>query len=296
MTDMPSSSPAGSAALQSSWEHSAASALARLQAVLNALIAPDGCPWDRTQTPQSLCDYVVEESFELVEAIRDHDRTGTVEELGDVLFLLLFISTRLDHPLPGPEGCAPTPASKHMTLAEALEQEAAKMVRRHPHVFGHTEVHDREELLKNWERIKRAEKSGAGTEQKRIFASLPKTLPPLLRAYRIHSKAARTGFTWPDDEGVKAQFRHEWDELEAACAAGNADAVEEEFGDCLFTLVELGRRLGVKSNAALDRANRKFLMRFEKMEELAEARGQSLPNLDLPTLNSLWDEVKKRET
>ena len=279
--------------------HPAADALARLQAVLDTLIGPDGCPWDRTQTPESLCDYVVEESFELVEAIRDHDPEATREELGDVLFLLLFIATRLDRPTTAPEAAtnaeadAPAPAPGHPALAEALELETAKMIRRHPHVFGDLEVNSRQELLRNWERIKREEKADcADAAKKRTFASLPKGLPPLLRAYRIHAKAARVGFTWPDDAAVAEQYQREWAELDAARASGEAAAIEEEYGDCLFTLVELGRRLGIKANAALDRANRKFLTRFGRMEDLAEARGIDMTGLDLAALDQLWNEAK----
>jgi len=253
-----------------------ATALAHLQGVLDDLLGPDGCPWDKTQTPITLCDYIIEEAFELVDSIRSKDPAGVAEELGDVMFLLLFVAT-----LSQKRG--------DFTLAQALEGAAAKMIRRHPHVFADLKIANREELLRNWERIKRAEK---GSDQS-LFATLPAALPPLLRAYRIHSKAARSGFTWPDDAAMHHSLLDERAEFEAAVASGDADAMAEEFGDYLFTLTEYGRRLGLKANACLDAANNKFLSRYARMEALAKQRGQDLNALSLDDKNALWEEVKK---
>jgi ATP diphosphatase len=252
-----------------------AAALARLQNVLDTLLSPEGCPWDKTQTPQTLCDYIIEEAFELVDCIRSDDIPGTAEELGDVMFLLLFVAT-----LAGQR--------EEFTLAEALETAAAKMIRRHPHVFADVTIESREELLRNWERIKRSEKSG----DEGLFSSLPKGLPPLLKAYRIHSKAARSGFTWESDAAMRQSLLAERAEFEAAVAAGDAEAMAEEFGDYLFTLTEYGRRLGLKANACLDMANNKFLSRYKRLEELAKARGLDLAALDRAAKNALWEEVK----
>jgi len=257
-------------------EQSPAAALARLQGVLDALLGPDGCPWDKTQTPHTLCDYVVEEAFELVDCIRSEDTLGVAEELGDVMFLLLFVAT-----LSQKRG--------DFSLADALETAAAKMIRRHPHVFEDLKIENREELLRNWERIKRAEKDkGQG-----LFATLPKGLPPLLKAYRIHSKAARSGFTWESDAAMKESLLAERAEFEAAVASGNEAAMAEEFGDYLFTLAEYGRRLGLKANTCLDVANNKFLSRYKAMEGLARERGLDLDALDMDAKNALWEEVKK---
>ncbi len=256
--------------------------LARMQEVIDALLAPGGCPWDQKQTPETLCDYVIEEAHELVSAIRSGDEAETAEELGDVLFLLLFIATLYER-------------KGSFTLAEAVETNAAKMIRRHPHVFGDTVVKNQEELLRNWERIKRGEKKdkkGEGEAPAGTFDSLPKGLPALLKAYRLHSKSARLGFTWPTDEAARAQFDSEWQEWEQARAAGDRQRMEEEFGDALFCLVELGRRDGLKANAALDAANAKFLARYERMEALARERGLDLPDLPLDEKNRLWDEAK----
>lgn len=253
-----------------------ADALARLQGVIDTLLGPEGCPWDRTQTPQTLCDYIIEEAFELVDSIRADDPPGMAEELGDVMFLLLFVAT-----LSGKTGA--------FTLADALESETAKMIRRHPHVFADAKVETRDQLLANWERIKRAEKP----EGQGLFASLPKGLPPLLKAYRIHAKAARAGFTWPDDAAMRASLEAERREFEAAAASGDAAAMAEEFGDYLFSLAEYGRRLGLKANSCLDVANNKFLSRYRAMEALAKKRGLDLGTLDMDAKNALWEDVKR---
>ncbi len=254
------------------------SSLSRVISVIERLLAPDGCPWDREQTPESLCDYVVEEAFELVESIRARDTAGVMEELGDVLFLLLFIATLAER-------------RGDFSLSDALEANAAKMIRRHPHVFADASFTDQKELLKNWERIKRQEKQADGPSG--VFDSLPRGLPPLLRAYRINSKAARFGFTWDSDEDVKAQMDAEWQEFCQAQDSGSAEETEREFGDFLFTLVEYGRRKGVKANAALDKANNTFLSRFARMEELAGQRDLDLGEMSLEGMNGLWDEAKK---
>jgi len=257
-----------------------AAALLHLRDVIDALLAPEGCPWDKEQTPLSMCDYLIEETFELIEGIRSGNAREAMEELGDTLFILLFIATLYER-----QGA--------FSLADALDYSATKMIRRHPHVFGEKRFSDREALYDNWERTKREENKDTG--RKGVFDSLPAALPPLLKAYRINAKAARNKFTWPSDEAVEAQLDGEWREWKEALASGDAKASEEEFGDYLFTLVELGRRKGIKANGALDLANLKFLRRFRQMEELAEMRCLDLHALTLDELNGLWDDVKSME-
>ncbi|KAB1440282.1 nucleoside triphosphate pyrophosphohydrolase [Pseudodesulfovibrio senegalensis] len=257
--------------------HTASAALAELQEVIDTLIGPNGCPWDKEQTPTSLCDYLAEETFELIEGIRANDTHEAMEEMGDVLFLLLFMATLYNR-------------DKAFSLEESLRYSAAKMIRRHPHVFGDKQIEDINQLWDTWESIKREENKNK--EKQGVFDSLPKGLPPLLRAYRINSKAARNKFTWESDEAVEAKLREEWDEWQQAMAQGDEAASEQEFGDYLFTLVELGRRKGIKANAAIDFANQKFLNRFTAMEELAEKRGQNISDMDLDQMNALWDEIK----
>ena len=252
-------------------------ALKDILAVIDTLAGPDGCPWDQEQTPKSLCDYLAEETFELVEAIRSNDNREAMEELGDVMFILLFISSLYET-----EG-------SH-SLADSLKHSTAKMIRRHPHVFAGETFEDVEEIWENWENTKRQENKGTGNN--RVFDSLPKGLPPLLKAYRINSKAARNKFTWESDKDVETKLKEEWQEWQEAMTDNDQEASEKEFGDYLFTLVELARRKGIKANAALDFANQKFLARFEKMEKLAELRGLDTSDLSLVEMNALWDEVK----
>ena len=216
-----------------------AESLHDLMQIIDTLLGPDGCTWDKEQTPKSLCDYLVEECFELVDAIRSDKPDDVAEELGDVFFLLLFISKlyKDSHGIP---------------LSRVLDENGAKMVRRHPHVFDSVTFESKEEQLANWEKIKRTEKSEPDSAPKGTFDSLPGSLPPLLRAYRINSKAARIGFTWPDDAAQLEKLDEEWREWLEARAAGDREAMEEEFGDYLFSLTEYGRRHGIKANAALE--------------------------------------------
>ena len=249
--------------------------------VIERLIGPDGCPWDKEQSPESLADYCIEESCELVAAIRSGKLRDVREELGDLLFLLLFLSRLYA-------------AGDSFTLKDALDSSAEKMIRRHPHVFGNTHFDNKEEQRRAWERIKRHEKTdeeGAGG----VFDSLPVGLPSLIKAYRIHAKAARVGFTWPEDEDVERQVEAEWLEFLDAGQQGR-DAQSRELGDLLFTLVELGRRKGIKANEALDHTMLRFLARFAAMEELARARGLDFVALSLDDKDALWDEVKARES
>ncbi|MDY7000238.1 MAG: nucleoside triphosphate pyrophosphohydrolase [Thermodesulfobacteriota bacterium] len=256
--------------------------LAEVLDVISALLGENGCPWDRKQTPETLGDYIVEEAFELVEAIRDNRPHDVMEELGDVFFLLLFVAVLYEK-------------SGHFSLDEVFSNNALKMIRRHPHVFGSLELKSREELFQNWERIKREEKAEQDGENADhgLYGSLPKGLSPMLKAYRIHSKAARVGFTWESDEGLEEQLRKEWEEWREALSSGDAKKQEEEFGDYIFTLVELGRRKGIKANAALDLANLKFLRRFKEMEALVKERGLDLADMSLEEMDKLWEEVKK---
>lgn len=257
------------------------SSVERLRAVIDKLIAPDGCSWDREQTPESLADYVIEESHELAEAIRSGNTEDVRDELGDVAFLLLFLARLYEE-------------RKTFTLDEALDAAAAKMMRRHPHVFAETSFENREEQMRAWESIKREEKRDSDAP-KGVFDSLPRGLPPLIKAYRIHSKAARAGFTWPEDQEAEQQVEAEWLEWLDAAAGDDKAAQTRELGDIIFTLVELGRRKGIKANEALDCAAMRFLERFRGMEALARERGLDFPSLTLDAKDELWNEVKAVE-
>jgi ATP diphosphatase len=200
-----------------------------------------------------------------------------------VLFLLVFISTLYA-------------AKGSFTLEQMLSMSAEKMIRRHPHVFSGTVFASREDQLSGWERIKRSEKADAEGMPAGVFAGLPKGLPPLLKAYRIHSKAARAGFTWDNDQDVEQQVEAEWLELIDAMQTDNKAAQERELGDLMFTLVELGRRKGIKAGAALDSTAHRFLSRFAFMEAAARNKGSDFSALSMEEKNALWDSAKAADT
>ena len=253
-------------------------ALQEVLEVIDTLLGPNGCPWDKKQTPDSLCDYLIEETFELIAAIRQQDTEEILEEMGDVFFLLLFIAHLYQD---------------KFSLEQVFKFNAAKMIKRHPHVFGGKTFKNMEELLATWEKIKKEEKQ----EQKKpksIFDSIPPTLPPLLKAYRINSKAARIGFTWPDHTSQEAKLQEEWQEWLNARASKEQNKMEEEFGDYLFCLTEYARRHEIKPNTALDKANNKFLQRFKAMEELAAKKNIDLSKASPEEMDRLWEEVKNK--
>lgn len=251
--------------------------------VLETLLGEQGCPWDREQTSLSLCDYLLEECFELVEAVRSKDPGAIAEELGDVFFLLFFMSVLLEK-------------EYDMVLQQVWEEAAQKMVRRHPHVFSDWECTDKEALLDKWAQIKQEEKKEQGkNKDSNPLSSIPRALPPLLKAYRINSKAARMGFTWESDQEQERAFCAEWEEWLAVRDGDNLSRKEEEFGDLLFSLVEHGRRYGVKANTALHIANNKFLQRVKKMFVLARQKGLDFDELDLEGKDKLWTAVKALE-
>ncbi len=270
-------------------ENAAPSALDGLQAVLEKLLGPDGCPWDKEQTPESLCEYMLEEAYELADAVRNGSVADVCEEMGDLAFILAFIAHKYQH------GASDRGA---FNFDDALNAGAAKMTRRHPHVFGDKSFTSYDELGKSWEAIKKQEKAEKNQGDSGIFSSLPVGLPALVKAYRIHSKASRLGFTWESDQDVEQQVEAEWLEFLDALAQGDEAraAREHELGDLIFTLVELGRRKGIKASAALDRTNDRFLRRFKGMETLAGERGLDFAALPLDGKDELWNEVKAAES
>ena len=252
-------------------------------ATISALRAPDGCPWDREQTHVSISHNMIEEAYEAVCAIEEEDVAHLREELGDVLLQVVLQSQ-----IAADAG--------EFTIDDVCADVNAKMVRRHPHVFSDTTYESQSEQLKDWDRIKREEKAAADAEgPKGTYDSLPRGLPPLTKAYRIHAKADRVGFTWPENEDVEKQVEAEWLELLDAMASDDAEAIEHEFGDHMFTLVELGRRKGIKAAPALNAATERFLTRFERMEALARERNFDFVSLSLDDKDDLWNEVKAAE-
>lgn len=259
-----------------------AASLVKVNHMLDRLLGPQGCPWDREQTVNSLCDYALEEMYELVDAVRNGALADRREELGDVLFIMLFMA-RLES------------RAGNFSLSDVLEENWLKMTSRHPHVFGDLDVAGKEEIFDNWEKIKRAEKAKKESRPG-VFGSLPVGLPPLLKAYRIHSKSARNQFTWDSDEDAEQQVEAEWLEWLDACLSDDQEAQEHELGDLIFSIVELGRRKGIKASAAVEKTNARFLRRFAAMEELASARGLDFSALNQVEKDALWSEIKAGES
>ena len=248
-----------------------------LMTVLDRLRAPDGCPWDRVQTRESLRDQFLEEAYELVEALDDGDDEEIMEEVGDVLLHAAF-QMQL-----GKEG-------GRFSEPEVFGALIAKLVRRHPHVFdADREDLDAAQVLANWDEIKRAEKPHS--QRRSAIDGVPRTTPSLAGAQAIQGKAQRTGFDWENMAGVLEKVREEIDELGAATTA---EETEAELGDLLFSLVNAARWLQIDAETALRKANRRFASRFRAMEVLARERGDDFRALCAEDKESLWKEVKER--
>ena len=253
--------------------------------VMNRLLAPDGCPWDREQTLDSLRHYLIEESFEVLDALDERDVTAHCEELGDVLFQIVFQSALRER-----EGS--------FNLDDVCRQISDKMRRRHPHVFGEAKVKDAAEVIQNWSAIKAEERKATG-KVRRTLDGIPKSMPALTRGQMIADKAAATGFDWPDIAGVRAKIDEELAELDAEVTGGlegaDRDRIESELGDVLFTLTRLAGKLGIDAEQSLRRANERFTKRFVAMEDRISDAGQSLKSMSLPEMNQHWNAVKRAE-
>ncbi len=246
-----------------------------LLAIVERLRAPDGCPWDRAQTPHTIAPYLVEEAHEVLEAVEGGDPRELQEELGDVLLEVALLSQMARE-------------AGAFTAAAPLRAVCAKLVRRHPHVFGAAPAEDAAAVRESWARIKAAEKEGRGT-----LAGVPRRLPGLHRARRVSEKAAGIGFDWADPEGVLAKVDEELAELREALAAGDRAGAGEELGDLLFALANLGRHLGVDPEAAVHRTTEKFLTRFARVEDALAQGGRSPAEASLAELEALWQRAKQ---
>lgn len=249
--------------------------------IITRLRRPDGCPWDRKQTVETFRPYLLEEMHELFEALDHEDHQHIKEELGDMLFQIIFLGNLYEE-------------RNLFTVAEILETISAKMIRRHPHVFGDKKFNSEKEMRRNWNSIKKREKKDSGQKHKEIF-SFPKSLPALFRAQRVSGQAVSSGFEWPDMEGVVAKLDEEIEELKEALASGNRQEIEDELGDLLFTTVNVSRKAGFEAETILQRSTEKFTRRFTKMSELAAEKNLSLEELDILAMQELWNQVKKDE-
>jgi MazG family protein len=248
------------------------SSIYRLREIVARLRAPDGCPWDREQTHESLKPHLVEECYELIDAIDDRDDETMREELGDLLLQVVMHAQMASE-----EG--------RFDFDSVAGSIAEKLVRRHPHVFSDTKLSTSDAVLRQWDAIKRHEKK----DRESVLDGVPRLLPALARAQKIQSKAARIGFDWPDSAGSLEKVKEEVAELEQA---KSHEQLADELGDLLFALVNFARKSELEAEDLLEAATRKFSDRFRQMEILAEKLGVRLSSLTLAEMDRLWDEVK----
>lgn len=247
-----------------------------------ALRAPNGCPWDREQTHESIARNMIEEAYEAVDAIEQRDTTHLREELGDVLLQVVLQSQ-----IAADAG--------EFTVADVCRDVNAKMIRRHPHVFGETAAGPAEDVLSIWDNVKLAEKSAADAqteEPEGLLDSVPASFPALLQAYKISRKAVAAGFEWDTVEDVWAKVEEEIAEFKQACRSDDAQAKELEFGDVLFSLVNVARKEGIDAETALRATCRKFRERWAFMEGAAWGQGKRIEELDMDEMQQLWDQAK----
>ena len=261
----------------------------RLVDIMRTLRAPGGCPWDREQTHASLRPFVLEETYELLDAIESRSPADLREELGDYLFEAVFLAQISDE-------------AGDFSIADAIDAICDKLARRHPHVFARQSEHDStplnsQQVIERWETIKARERSShtRSSSVKTTLSGVPKTLPSLLRAYEISSRAAAVGFDWQRSQDVLEKIQEEVDEVRREVesgAIGQLSRAEDEMGDLLFAITNLSRKLGIEPEAALRRANDKFTRRFEAMERAFAARDQTLANATLEQMEAEWQLVK----
>lgn len=228
------------------------------------------CPWDRKQTMQTLRNLTIEETYELADEILDGDMDGVKEEVGDLLLHMVFYAKIAEE-------------KKVWDIGEALHAVCDKLIARHPHIYGDVTVADEEEVKRNWEQLKLKE------GKKSVLGGVPRSLPAMVKAYRMQEKTAQVGFEWDNTEDVLAKVHEEMEELAQAVATGDVDRKEDEFGDVLFSLINYARFIGVDPETALERTNKKFKTRFEYIEDQAQ---HPLKDMSLEEMDQLWNEAK----
>jgi tetrapyrrole methylase family protein/MazG family protein len=246
---------------------------------MKKLRSAGGCPWDAEQTHVSLKRYLIEECYEVIEAIDHDDDELLKEELGDLLLQPVFHAAIAEE-----RGV--------FTISSVLQTICAKLIRRHPHVFGNQVISTSEEQVENWEKIKKTEK---GDKRRSALAGVPPHLPAIIKAHKVGEKASRVGFDWESPEQVLCKIKEEMTELEFALSEGDQTRIAEELGDLLFATVNLGRFLSIDSEDALSKTIHRFTNRFKHIEESLHKQGQSLENTSIDQLESLWQEAKTSE-
>jgi ATP diphosphatase len=256
----------------------------QLQAIMQRLLSPTGCPWDRAQTLHSLRHHTIEEAYELCAAVESGERSAVIDELGDLLFHVVFY-------------CA---VSKEFDLDDVVDAITAKLIRRHPHVFADGNARTRAEVARRWDEIKREERGTPAGAPGSILDDIGTALPALIRGRKLTGRAARVGFDWPSVKGALVKVHEELTELEAAIAErGDEPTVEEqvhceaELGDLLLAVVNTGRHLDADPEAALSGANRRFEERFREIERRLATTGRTPVDLSLEELDALWEQVKR---
>lgn len=236
------------------------------------------CPWDRKQTNESLRPNTIEEVYELSDALINEDNINIKKELGDVLLHILFYSKIGEE-----KGL--------FDIADVADALNAKLIFRHPHVFGEAKADNAHQVELNWEQIKLKEKGG----NKTVLSGVPDSLPPLIKSYRIQEKAANVGFDWDNPDDVWSKVKEETEEFEAELRNGDAKSRQEEFGDLLFSIVNAGRKYGIHPDTALELTNKKFIRRFTELECRAKKAEKSLKDMSLEDMDAIWNEIKAEE-
>lgn len=250
-----------------------------LVSIMRRLRGTGGCPWDAEQTHESLKRYLLEEAYEVIEAIDAKSPEHLREELGDLLLQPVFHAAIAEE-------------AGTFTINDVIQTLTDKLIRRHPHVFGDMEIKDSAAQIENWEQIKKVEK---GDERKSALSGVPPELPALLKAQKITEKAARVGFDWEHVNQVVAKVMEELGEFEEAMAGGDSNRMEDELGDLLFAIVNLGRFLSINPEDALRKTIARFQLRFEHVEDSLHAQGRQMNETPLAEMDRLWDEAKEHE-
>jgi len=251
--------------------------ISKLEEIVATLRGENGCPWDKKQTPQTLKNYLLEEVYELIEAIEEEKVEAIKEELGDVLFILVFLAQIYKE-------------RNLFDLQEVIDQETTKMIARHPHVFGYFRPKSIEEIHARWEEIKQQEKP----KRKSLLDGIPKNLPALTLAYKVGKKAAKVGFDWEKAEDVFAKIEEETEEFKRSLSSGDTQNIKEELGDILFCWVNMARLLKIQPEDALRQTVRKFKKRFRFIEEELQRQNKSFKEASLKEMDALWERAKRQ--
>jgi len=251
-----------------------ASSFTRLVEIMNDL--REKCPWDKKQTIDTLRSMTIEETYELADAITDHDWNGIKEETGDLLLHIIFYAKIAQE-------------QNLFSINDVINGICEKLITRHPHIYGDVKVNDEEDVKRNWENLKLKE------GKKSVLSGVPISLPATVKAMRLQEKAKQVGFEWNKTEEVWEKVKEEIDELQEAVSSQNKQRIEEEFGDLIFSLINYARFLQIDAENSLEKTNKKFTSRFDKMEKEALANGKNLYEMNLDEMNDIWNSIKKQK-